>query len=105
MGWMRLRNCKVTVIQAKIFVANHFRRNASITSPLEVDRLVQDGYENMMEFEWHWAPQAYIFKFLAPEHLHRDQARDLYNSRYDKKERKASGFLTSFYNSPKSHEI
>lgn len=95
----------MTPIQAKIFVANHFRKNASIKDPHTVDALVQDGYEHMMEFEWHFAPQGYIYRFLAPEHLHRDEGRNLIDKRFDKADKKASGFLTSFYNAPKSHEL
>ncbi len=59
----------------------------------------------MIEFEWHYAPQAYIYKFLAPRGLHRDQGRNLIDSRFDKTDKKASGFLTSFYKAPKSHEL
>jgi hypothetical protein len=98
-------NCKVTPIQAKLYAANHFRKNAGIVNVGEVDSLVQMGYETLIEFEWHYAPQAYIFKYIAPESAHRDQARNLYNNRFDKKEHKATGFLTSFYNAKKTHVL
>jgi hypothetical protein len=55
-------NCKITHIQAKLYVSNHFRKNADIINPEEIDDLVQKSYDMLMELEWHYAREAYIFR-------------------------------------------
>lgn len=70
------RNCKVTPIQAKIRAGDFFRANSMPISASAADKLVQEGYELLLEFEWHYSSQSYLYKYIAPTNTHRDQGRN-----------------------------
>lgn len=70
------RNCKVTPIQAKLRVGNRFRDNAIVLNTYQADKLIQTGYEILMESEWHYLQQTYLYKYIAPVDTHQDQGRN-----------------------------
>lgn len=93
-------------MQAKRYVANHFRNNATEKDLTAIDYLVQYGYESVYEAEMHYSNSGYLYKFIMPKHHHlRDHGIDRMTENKAGRINEApnSKFLESFYRGHKSH--
>lgn len=94
-------------MQSKIYLSNWFRQNADLKDLVQIDSLIQYGYESTQEAEMNYCNSGYLYRFLIPRsHKWRDYG---VNRFYEKGAdrincpEKNSGFLEGFYKGKKSH--
>ena len=98
----------MTPIQAKRYVANHFRQNSKVTNFSEIDYLVQHGYEVLYEAEMMYSNTGYLFKYIMPyTHKMRDMGVNRLNDskRTHFNQQEPTKFLKGFYQGKKSHDV
>lgn len=88
---------KTTPALAKQQLATQFRPYARSTNLVEIDLAIAEGYEQMLTMEQIYVEPAGCFLELAPKERHRDTGYSFFDQRFNKDNKKASGFLTSFY--------
>ena len=93
-------------VQAKRYVANQFRDNATERDLGKIDWLVQYGYETIYEAEMDYSNAGYLYRFIMPKHHNwRDHGIDRLTESKANRINQApnSKFLESFYVGHKSH--
>ncbi len=95
----------MTPVQAKRYVANRFRENSKETDLVEIDSLIDEGYELLHEAEWHLTHDGYIISAITKCRGNtRNKGIDRFeDQRGDKRIGKPSSFLKDFYKGSQTH--